>query len=176
MSRDLVIKIDLKTLTIGLVVALLGVVSVRTIAPAKAASTLTGQYGCITNKNFSGFSSWSTWRDGDSTTSITGNNYLLFFDFDAGTMKISVVGATKWGVSGAKGVEIVGGSGSVVSVAPTAGMTNTFTAKTSITNAGTTWISKFYLMSVNSGTTLLFQEGMGENASGEPNTGMCNKV
>jgi hypothetical protein len=176
MSRDLVIKIDLKTLTIGLVVALLGVVSVRTIAPAKAASTLTGQYGCITNKNFSGFSSWSTWRDGDSTTSITGNNYLLFFDFDAGTMKISVVGATKWGASGAKGVEIVGGSGSVVSVAPTAGMTNTFTAKTSITNAGTTWLSKYYLMSVNSGTTLLLQEGMGVNGSGEPNTGMCNKV
>ena len=175
MSRDLVVKIDLKTLTIGLVVALLGVVSVRTIAPAKAASTLTGQYGCITNKNFSGFSSWATWRDGDSTESITGNNYLLYLDFDAGTMKMSIVGATKWGVSGVQGKELVGGSGSV-SVAPTAGMTNTFTATTSITDAGTTWFSKYYLMSVNSGTTLLLQEGMGVNGSGEPNTGMCNKV
>jgi len=176
MSRDLVVKIDLKTLTIGLVIALLGVVSVRTIGPAKAATSLTGQYGCIANKNFSGFTTWATWRDGDSTTSITGSNYLLYLDFDAGTMKISVVGATKWGTSGVQGVELVGGSGSIVSVAPTAGMTNTFTAKTSITDSGTTWLSKYYLMSVNSGSTLLFQEGMGENASGEPNTGMCNKV
>jgi hypothetical protein len=175
MSRDLVVKIDLKTLTIGLVIALLGVVSVRTIAPAKAATSLTGQYGCITNKNFSGFSGWATWKTGDSTTSITGNNYLLYLDFDAGTMKMSIVGATKWGDSGVRGAEIVGGSGSL-SVAPTTGMTNTFTATTSITNAGTTWLSKYYLMSVNSGTTLLLQEGMGVNGSGEPNTGMCNKV
>lgn len=101
MSRELVVKIDLKTLTIGLAIALLGVVSVQTIGPAKAATSLTGQYGCITNKNFSGFSSWATWQSGDSTTNITGNNYL---------------------------------------------------------------------------TTLLLQEGMGASASGEPNTGMCNKV
>ena len=175
MNRDLVIKIDLKTLAIGLAIALLGVVSVRTIGPAKAATSLTGQYGCITNKNFSGFSGWSTWQQGQSTTSITGNNYLMYLDFDAGTMKMSVVGATKWGVSGVQGAEIVGGSGAL-SVAPTTGMTNTFTATTSIVKAGTTWVSKYYLMSVNSGTTLLLQEGMGANASGEPNTGMCNKV
>ena len=175
MSRDLVVKIDLKTLTIGLAIALLGVVSVRTIGPAKAASTLTGQYGCITNKNFSGFSSWATWQSGDSTTNITGNNYLMYLDFDAGTMKISVVGATKWGDSGVQGAEIVGIPGSL-SVAPTTGMTNTFTATQTVTNAGTTYVSKYYLMSVNSGTTLLLQEGMGASASGEPNTGMCNKV
>jgi len=175
MSRDLVVKIDLKTLTIGLVIALLGVVSVRTIGPAKAASTLAAQYGCITNKNFSGFSSWATWTTGDSTTDITGNNYLLYLDFDAGTMKMSVVGATKWGDSGVRGAEFVAGSG-LLTVAPTAGMTNTFTATTSITDSGTTWLSKYYLMSVNSGSTLLLQEGMGVNGSGEPNTGMCNKV
>jgi len=175
MHKDLVIRIDLKALIIGLVIALLGVVSVRTIGPAKAATTLTGQYGCITNKNFSGFTTWATWRDGDSTTSITGNNYLLYLDFDAGTMKISVVGATKWGASGVQGAEIIGIPGSL-SVAPTTGMTNTFTATQTVTNAGTTYVSKYYLMSVNSGTTLLLQEGMGASASGEPNTGMCNKV
>ena len=175
MSRDLVVKIDLKTLTIGLVVALLGVVSVRTIGPAKAASTLTGQYGCITNKNFSGFTTWATWHSPQSTTDITGNNYLMYLDFDAGTLKISVVGATKWGDSEVPGAEIVGIPGSL-SVAPTTGMTNTFTATQTVTNAGTTYVSKYYLMSVNSGTTLLLQEGMGASASGEPNTGMCNKV
>jgi hypothetical protein len=175
MSRDLVIKIELKTLAVGLAVALLGVVSVKTIAPVKAATSLTGQYGCITNKNFSGFTNWATWKSGDSTTNITGNNYLLYLDFDAGNLKLSVVGATKWGDSGVSGAEIVGASGDLT-VAPTPGMTNTFTAKQTITHAGNTYVSKYYLMSVNSGNTLLLQEGMGESASGEPNTGMCNKV
>lgn len=175
MSKDLVIRIDLKALTIGLAVALLGVVSVKTIVPAKAATTLTGQYGCITNKNFSGFVNWATWKSGDSTTDITGNNYLLYLDFDAGTMKINVVGATRWGDAGVKGAEIVGIPGAL-SVTPTTGMTNTFTANQTVTHAGTTYVSKYYLMSVNSGNTLLLQEGMGESASGEPNTGMCNKV
>jgi hypothetical protein len=175
MSRDLVVKIDLKTLTIGLVIALLGVVSVRTIAPAKAATSLTGQYGCITNKNFSGFSGWATWKTGDSTTSITGNNYLLYLDFDAGTMKMSIVGATKWGDSGVSGAERVGIAGSLAA-SPTTGMTNTFTATATIGYAGSTYVSKYYLMPVNSGNTLLLQEGMGANASGEPNTGVCNKI
>ena len=100
---------------------------------------------------------------------------MMYLDFDAGTMKISIVGATKWGVSGVSGVDLVGGSGSLA-VAPTTGMTNTFTATTSIVNAGTTWLSKYYLMSVNSGNTLLLQEGMGLNGSGQPNTGVCNKI
>jgi hypothetical protein len=160
---------------VGLAIALLAVVSVKTIGQVKAASSLSGQYGCITNKNFSGFTNWATWHTGDSTTNITGNNYLLYLDFDAGTMKISVVGATKWGDAGVQGAEIVGIPGTLT-VAPTTGMTNTFTATQTVTNAGTTYVSKYYLMSVNSSNTLLLQEGMGASASGEPNTGMCNKV
>jgi len=175
MSGDLVIKIDLKALKIGLVIALLGIASVKTVGVVKAASGLTGQYGCITNKNFSGFTTMATWRDGDSTTSIVASNYMLYLDFDAGTMKFSAVGATKWGVSGVSGTEIVGGSGSLAA-SPTTGMTNTFTASTSIVHAGVTWASKYYLMSVNSGNTLLLTEGMGLNGSGSPNTGVCNKI
>lgn len=175
MSKDLIVKIDLKALSIGLVIALLGVVSMKTIGAVKAATSLTGQYGCITNKNFSGFTTWATWHAGDSTTNITGNNYLLYLDFDNHTMKISVVGATKWGDAGVVGAEIVGIDGTL-SVTPTTGMTNTFTATQSVTHAGTSYESKYYLMSVNSGNTLLLQEGMGASASGEPNTGMCNKV
>ena len=41
MSGDLVIKIDLKALKIGLVIALLGIVSVKTVGVVKAASGLT---------------------------------------------------------------------------------------------------------------------------------------
>jgi hypothetical protein len=175
MSRDLVIKIELKTLAVGLAVALLGVVSVKTIAPVKAATSLTGQYGCITNKNFSGFTNWATWKSGDSTTSITGNNYLIYLDFDAGSMNLSVVGATKWGDAGVAGAERVGITGALA-VTPTNGMPNTYTATQTTVYAGTTYVVKYYLMSVNSGNTLLLQEGMGESASGEPNTGMCNKV
>ena len=175
MSGDLVIKIDLKALKIGLVIALLGIASVKTVGVVKAASGLTGQYGCITNKNYSGFTSYSTWQEGDSTTSIVGSNYLMYLDFDAGTMKMSVVGATKWGARDVKATEIVGGSGSLAT-SSTTGMTNTFTATTSIVHAGTTWVSKYYLMSVNSGNTLLLTEGMGLNGSGSPNTGVCNKI
>jgi hypothetical protein len=175
MSKELVLKIDLRSITIGLAIATLGVISAKNIQPVKATTSLSGQYGCITNKNFSGFTNSATWKNGQSTTSITGNNYLLYFDFDAGTLKISVVGATKWGDSGVQGAEIVGISGTL-SVTPTAGMTNTFTATQTVTNAGTTYVSKYYLMAVNSNNTLLLQEGMGASASGEPNTGMCNKV
>jgi hypothetical protein len=175
MSGDLIIKIDLKALKIGLVIALLGIVSVKTVGVVKAASGLTGQYGCITNKNFSGFTSWATWKEGQSTTSITGNNYLMYFDFDTGTLKMSVVGATKWGDSGVSGAERVGLAGSLTA-SPSSGMTNTFTATATMGNSGTTYVSKFYLMSVNAGNTLLLQEGMGASGSGEPNTGVCNKI
>lgn len=175
MGGDLVIKIDLKALKIGLVIALLGIVSVKTVGVVKAASGLTGQYGCITNKNFSGFTSWATWKEAQSTTSITGNNYMMYLDFDAGTMKMSVVGATKWGDSGVSGAERVGIAGSLAA-SPTTGMTNTFTATATIGYAGSTYVSKYYLMPVNSGNTLLLQEGMGASASGEPNTGVCNKI
>lgn len=174
MSRDLVIKIELKALAVGIAVALLGVVSVKTIAPVKAATNLTGQYGCVTNKNFSGFTQWATWQEGNSTTAITGNNYLLYLDFDAGTASINVVGATKWGDLGVQGVE-VGGNGGTLSIA-NGPITNTFTVSHTTVHNNTTWVTKYNLMPVNSGNTLLLQEGMGASASGEPNTGMCNKL
>lgn len=175
MTKELILKIDLRALTIGLVVASLAVVSVKSILPLRAATGISGQYGCITNKNFGGFTVKSTWRPGDSTTSMTGNNYLLYFDFDAATFNISVVGATKWGDAGAQGAEIVGGSGTL-SVSTTPRMPNTITVTASNTYNGTTYVSKYYLMAVNSNNTLLLIEGMGASASGEPNTGMCNKV
>jgi hypothetical protein len=175
MTKELVIKFDLRALTVSLAIALLAVVSIKTIGQAKAAANLSGQYGCITNKNFSGFTNWATWQPGSSTTSFTGNNYLMYLDFDAGTIQISAVGATKWGDVGVQGAEIIGVPGTVT-VTPTRGMTNTFSVTQTITNSGEGGVTKYYLMAVNSGNTLLLQEAMGLSGSGEPNTGMCNKV
>lgn len=175
MKKAFILKIDLRALGAVVLVALLGYASVKTISNVKATTTtLSGQYGCITNKNFSGFTQWATWQQGNSTTAITGNNYLLYLDFDAGTASINVVGATKWGDLGVQGVE-VGGNGGTLSIA-NGPITNTFTVSHTTVHNNITWVTKYNLMPVNSGNTLLLQEGMGASASGEPNTGMCNKL
>jgi len=174
MQKEYILKYDLRFLVMGLIVAILGFVGVKTIVNARAATGLSGQYGCITNKNFSGFSQNRTWEAGQSTTDTTGNNYLLYFDFDASTSSINVVGATKWGSSGVQGSE-VGGDGLPMSVA--AGpIKNSYIATTTITVNGITYVTKYNLMPVNSSNTLLLQESTKGNSFGEPNTGMCNKV
>jgi len=174
MQEKYFLKFDIRFLLAGLIVAILGFIGAKTILNARSASCLSGQYGCITNKNFSGFSQNRIWQTGDSTTSTTGNNYLLYFDFDSNTGSINVVGATKWGSSGVRGSE-VGGDGAPISVA--AGpIKNSYTVTFTITNNGTTYVTKYNLMPVNSSNTLLLQESVNAGAFGEPNTGMCNKV
>ena len=135
----------------------------------QAATSLTGQYGCLLNKNFGGYNT-----NNNSSTGFTGSNLLMYFDFTAGTFAVNVVGVTNWGLSGISTKAMALTSATVnVSVGP---IPNTYTALVSIAANGTQNLITFNLMPTNSGNTLLLQEGVAGNNDGEPSTGVCNKI
>jgi hypothetical protein len=144
------------------------------IQPTKAqtASSLSGQYGCILNKNFAGYNLADVKSTNDG--SITGTNQMMYMDFTKNGFQINVIGLKTWGVA-----NIVPGSATVtngtLSVVP-GPLTNSFSVTTSVTNAGTTWTMTYYLMPVISGSTLLLQSGITANGDGEPSTGVCSRI
>ncbi len=141
---------------------------------AQAVSSLSGQYGCVLNKNFAGYNVTNVKSTNDG--SITGSNYLMYLDFTNKGFQVNVIGLKTWGVS-----SIIPGSATVkngtLSVAP-GPLTNSFTASASVFDPqqNVTWNLTFNLMSVNGGSTLLLQEGISGNGDGEPSTGACNRV
>ena len=132
---------------------------------AQAVTSLSGQYGCIVNKNFAGATvSYET------GSGITGSNYMMYLDFTKSTGQLSVVGWDNWGAAGLKqDAVVVTGAGLTVASGP---LTNSFVV-TGGTGANAT---QFYMMSVNGGTTLLVQSGYPNSGNGEPLTGVCNKI
>lgn len=141
---------------------------------AQAVSSLSGQYGCILNKNFAGYN--VTDVNSVNNGSITGSNYMMYMDFTNNGFQLNVIGLKTWGVG-----SIVTGSATVTngSLSISSGpLTNSFTATANVvdTQNNVTDHLTFNLMSVNGGTTLLLQEGIAGNGDGEPSTGVCNKV
>jgi hypothetical protein len=139
---------------------------------AQQITSLTGQYGCILNKNFGGYNVANVKATNDGST--TGSNYLMYFDFTNNKFEINVVGLKTWGVA-----KIITSSDSArngtISVAK-GPLTNTFTVTGTFLTPGYTFVSSYNLMPVNGGTTLLLQEGTAASGDGEPATGACNKV
>lgn len=141
-------------------------------AYSQTITTLTGQYGCILNKNFGGYNLANIKNTEDG--GITGSNYLIFFDFTNKKMEMNVIGLKTWGVS-----KIVTGSVPITNgiISLNKGpLTNTFTVTGTFTAPGQTFVSSYNLMPVNGGATLLLQEGIGATGDGEPSTGACNKI
>jgi hypothetical protein len=138
---------------------------------AQAVTSLSGQYGCIMNRNFGGYS-----YSGGANPNITGSNFMMYFDFTGQSVQYNVVGTTQWGTTTPSTAVATLTSGGVLSVV--AGpLTNSFIATADMTYGGTSGHTiTFYLMSVNGGTTLLLQSGVGGTDDGEPATGVCNKV
>jgi hypothetical protein len=138
---------------------------------SQASTALTGQYGCLLNKNFGGYNT-----NNNSSTGFTGSNHLMYFDFNAGTFALNVVGVTNWGLSGISTKAMALTSATVsVSVGP---IPNTYAALVSIAANGTSNLITYVLMPTNSGNTLLLQETptTSINTNGEPSTGVCNKI
>lgn len=139
---------------------------------AQQITSLTGEYGCILNKNFGGYNVANIKTTNDGST--TGSNYLMYFDFTNNKFEINVVGLKTWGVA-----KIITSSDSArngtISVAK-GPLTNTFTVTGTFYTPGYSFISSYNLMPVNGGATLLLQEGTAASGDGEPATGACNKV
>ena len=140
---------------------------------AQAISSLSGQYGCILNRNFGGL----VVPGGNGTDgSITGSNFMMYFDFTGRTAQMSVLGLKYWGHTNkvVDTVALTTGTFPPLSAGP---LTNSFKATVDFTYQGNSGnIATYNLMSVNGGTTLLVQEGTTGNNDGEPTTGVCNKV
>ena len=140
---------------------------------AQAVSTLSGQYGCILNRNYAGFSTLSGSVVGSG---ITGTNFMLYFDFTAKTAQVSVVGVHNWGTSNVQTASLAGPYGTLsISTGP---LTNSFLVSVTQysqlqpTNGG---VNTYLLMSTNGGNNLLVQSGTGPE-DGQPSTGVCNKI
>jgi hypothetical protein len=140
---------------------------------AQTATTLSGQYGCILNRNYAGFSTLSGSVAGSG---ITGTNFMLYFDFTAKTAQVSVVGVHNWGTSNVQTASLAGPYGTLsISTGP---LTNSFLVSVTQysqlqpTNGG---VNTYLLMSTNGGNNLLVQSGTGPE-DGQPSTGVCNKI
>ena len=142
------------------------------LQPTKAQSvtTLSGQYGCILNRNFSGIP-----ITGGVNSNITGSNFMMYLDFNGRNAQMTVVGLNSWGNSAYSNATATITAGVLsVSAGP---LTNSFTATINFTYQGQSGnITTYNLMSVNGGNTLLVQGGITGNNDGEPTTGVCNKV
>lgn len=139
---------------------------------AQPITTLTGQYGCIYNKNFGGFNAANIKSTNDG--SITGATSLIYFDFSSGKYEENIVGMNTWGVPNVVMNSITVKNGTLsISRGP---LTNSFNVSATVTGNGQTWVSTYLLLSVNGGATLLLQSGIKGNGDGEPATGACNKL
>lgn len=124
---------------------------------AQQITSLTGQYGCILNKNFGGYNVANVKTTNDGST--TGSNYLMYFDFTNKRFEINVVGLKTWGVA-----KIITSSESAKNGTITIAngpLTNTFTVTGTFYTPGYSFVSSYNLMPVNGGATLLLQEGTG---------------
>ncbi len=135
-------------------------------------SALTGQYGCVTNKNFGG---WDAYLTGPN---FVGANYLIFLDFDKSIYQISVGGVTNYNQANALKTSKSGGvDGSITSI-NVGPLTGSYVINTSqIGSDGVTvFTQSLNIMPVNGGNTLLVQGGTTGNGDSTPLTGVCNKV
>jgi len=139
---------------------------------AQQITSLTGQYGCIYNKNFGGFNAANIKSTNDG--SITGSNSLIYFDFSNGKYEENAVGMNTWGVPNIIMNSITVKNGTV-SVSK-GHISNSFSVSATIRDNGQTWVSTYLLLSVNGGATLLLQSGIKGNGDGEPATGACNRI
>lgn len=136
------------------------------VANAQSLS-LSGQYGCILNRNYAGFSTLSGSVKGSG---ITASNFMLYLDFSAKTSRASVVGVINWGTSTVQTTAVAGDIGTLmVANGP---ITNSFLV-TVKENSGTV---TFLMMPTNGGNNLLVQSGIAGTDDGQPSTGVCNKI
>lgn len=153
-------------------ILLLCICSILLPLHAQQITSLTGQYGCLLNRNFGGYN--LALIQGTNDGSITGSNFLIHFDFANSKWELNVVGLKTWGVE-----KVIPGSRAVTNgtLSVTKGpLTNTFFITATVTVPGQTYVTTFNIMPVNGGSTLLLQQGIAGNGDGEPTTGVCNKV
>jgi hypothetical protein len=139
---------------------------------AQKISTLTGQYGCLLNRNFGGYDLALIQSTDDG--SITGSNFLIYFDFNSKTSELNVVGSKTWGVT-----KIIPGELTVTNGTLSVGkgpLTHSFLVTTTIATPKGNYSIAFNLLPVNGGATLLVQSATSGTGYGGPTTGVCNKV
>lgn len=139
---------------------------------AQAITSLSGQYGCILNRNFGGM----VLSGGQGTNlDITGSNFMMYFDFSSSPQaQVNVVGLTNWGFDdyATNSLTLASTALSVVS----GPLPNSFSVKPVLGGVEVA----YNMMAVNGGATLLVQS-LGptppqSSAEEPPATGVCNKV
>lgn len=141
-------------------------------ANAQPITSLTGQYGCMANRNFGGYD--LALIQGTDDGNITGSNFMMYIDFTNKSMEFNVVGSKTWGVSKIIKGEIAVTNGKIsIENGP---LTNSFLIKSTISTPKQSHLLTFNLMPVNGGATLLLQSGTSGNGDSTPIAGACNKI
>lgn len=128
-----------------------------------------GQYGCVTNRNFGGW---------DSTllgASQVGSNMMFYLDFSTGTFQGTVSLESNYNNANNTGNQIIfNGTFSVKSDSPIIGSY----ALSLIGPPGKGNTIPLNVMSVNGGSTLLVVSSLGLDSSNisNPSTGVCQRI
>lgn len=166
----------------GIAIGVLSTISIGFISPLNAqssSSSLSGKYGCLVNKNFSGFDA------GLNGSTRVGYHYMLHFDLTSKTSQIISIHlidnygkssvTTNW-APGASGTPAGSGAG-VLEVKENQNFPGAYLIRSTSTSENSTkWTTTYVAMSVNNGNTLLISSGAGGNGDSEPFTGVCNKI
>ena len=156
--------------------------SVLFLSPLKAQSsnTLSGQYGCLVNKNLAGFDANLL-----GSTNV-GYHYMWYLDFtNKKSQMVSLHMISNYGKSNAvtsfapgasNAANSSGGSGTLAIDANFA-KDIAYVVKNTITSPeGVNFVVTSVFMPVNGGNTLMVSSGTGGNGDSEPYTGVCNKI
>jgi hypothetical protein len=128
-----------------------------------------GQYGCLTNRSFSG---WDLTLLGASSVN---SNMMLFLDFDTYTFQGTVSLESSYGSANNNGSQVsFNGIFSVKQNTPILG--SYFISLVGPPGKGNTF--PLNLMSVNGGNTLLVASTLGgdSNNNSNPSTGVCQRI
>lgn len=157
--------------------------SVLFLSPLKAQSSdvLSGQYGCLVNKNFAGFDAYLL------GSSRVGYHYMWYLDFTNKTSQmVSLHLISNYGKSDAATFYAPGASNSPYSGSSVSGSlsqvtrfptVNAYLVRNTLTSPeGVSYVVTGVFMPVNGGNTLMVSSGAGGNGDSEPFTGVCNKI
>ena len=156
--------------------------SVLFLSPLKAQSsnTLSGQYGCLVNKNLAGFEANLL------GSNSVGYHYMWYLDFtNKKSQMVSLHMISNYGKNtavtsfapGASNSAYSSGGSGTLAIDTNYAKDMAYLVKNTITSPeGVNFVVTSVFMPVNGGNTLMVSSGTGGNGDSEPYTGVCNKI
>lgn len=135
---------------------------------AQSSPSLSGQYGCLVNKNFAGYDAHL------NGAKNVGYNYMLYLDFTNKTSQLAAHLISNFNQADVEETTISSTQGSLD--VKNGDITNSHKVTSTIIYNNKSLSITINAMSVNSGNTLLVSSGTGGSGDSTPFNGVCTKV